>query len=72
VFLRLPFEFNESVQQTALIVNTVLLIAALIVVELVYSEKPKDQRVHLRYFLPLLMVLVGLLLYAVYKQVGKS
>ncbi len=72
MFLKFPFEFNESVQQVALIVNTVLLIGALIVVELAYSETPKEQRVHLRYFLPLFVVLAGLLLYAVFKQVGKS
>lgn len=72
MFLRLPFEFSDSVQQAALIVNTVLLISALIVVELVYSETPREQRVHLRLFLPLVIVLVGLLVYAVFKQVGQS
>lgn len=72
MFLKLPFEFNESVHQAALIVNTLLLIGALAVMELIYSETPKEQRAHLKYFLPLFLVLSGLLLYAVYKQVGKS
>jgi uncharacterized membrane protein len=72
VFLKLPFEFNSSVQKTALIVNTVLLILALIVVELVYAETPREQRRHLLYFMPLFLVLIGLLLFAIYKQVGKS
>lgn len=72
MFLKLPFEFSDNVQQAALIVNTVLLIGALIVVELVYSETPKEQRQHLKHFLPLFLVLAGLLLYAVFKQVAKS
>lgn len=72
MFLKLPFEFNGSVQKAALIVNTVLLIGSLIVVELLYAETPREQRKHLLYFLPLFLVLVGLLLYAVYKQIGKS
>ncbi|HEX8182293.1 MAG TPA: hypothetical protein VF575_01680 [Candidatus Saccharimonadales bacterium] len=72
MFLKFPFEFNDSVQQTALIVNTVLLIGALIAVELVYAESAPEQRKHLRLFMPLFMVLVGILLYAVIKQVGKS
>ena len=72
MFLKFPFEFSLPVQQAALIVNTVLLICALVVVELVYSETPKEQRTHLRYFLPLFLVLIGLLLLAVYKQIGKS
>lgn len=72
MFLRLPFHFVTNLQQTVLLINTVLLIAALIVVELVYSEAPKDKRAHLKYFYPLFMVLVGLLIYAAYKQVGKA
>lgn len=72
MFLRLPFEFSESLQQTALIVNTVILIVALVVVELLYSENTTDRRQQLKYFLPLFLVLLGLLLFAVYKQVMKS
>lgn len=71
VFLKLPFEYNGSIQRTALIVNTVLLIGALIIIELVYSETPREQRRHLLLFLPLFLVLIGILLYAVYRQVGK-
>jgi hypothetical protein len=48
--------------------NTVLLIAALVVVELVYSEAPPVKRRELRYFYPLFIVLSGLLIYAVYVQ----
>lgn len=72
MFVRLPFEFSEPLQQAALIVNTVILILALIVVELLYSENPTDRRAHLRYFLPLVFVLAALLLFAVYKQVSKA
>jgi hypothetical protein len=65
VFLRLPFHFGPHIQQTALLLNTVVLILALIVTELVYSE---EKREHLKYFYPLFIVLVGLLIYAGYKQ----
>lgn len=72
MFLRLPFYFITNLQQTALLINTVILIVALIVVELVYSESPREKRQHLKYFYPLFLVLIGLLLYAAYKQVGKG
>lgn len=72
MFLRLPFQFVANLQDTVLILNTILLIAALIVVELVYSEIPREQRRHLLYFLPLILVLIGLLIYAVYLQTGKA
>jgi uncharacterized membrane protein len=72
VFLQLPFHFGTNLQQAVLVINTVLLIAALLVIELVYSETPKEKRQHLKYFLPLLLILVGLLVYAAYKQVGNS
>lgn len=52
----------------ALLLNTVILITMLIVVELVYSERPAEDRRHLRYFYPLLLVLTGLLVYAGYLQ----
>jgi hypothetical protein len=72
VFLQLPFHFGTNLQQAVLVINTVLFIAALLVIELVYSETPKEKRQHLKYFLPLLLILVGLLVYAAYKQVGNS
>jgi hypothetical protein len=72
MFLRLPFNFAPNLQENVLVINTVLLICALIVIELVYSETPRDKRQHLKYFLPLLLVLVGLLVVAAYKQVGKG
>jgi hypothetical protein len=72
VFLRLPFGVSPNVQQTILLVNTIILIAALIVAELAYSETTPRKRRHLKYFYPLFIVLVGLLIYAGYKQVGKA
>jgi hypothetical protein len=72
VFLRLPFQFASNLQETVLVINTVLLLGALIVVELVYSETPRDKRQHLKYFFPLALVLIGLLIYAAYKQAGNS
>jgi len=72
-FLQLPAkEFSAATQQTAFLVNTVVLITALIVVELVYSEKPRAQRRHLKYFYPLFVVLAGLLVYAAIRQGGKA
>lgn len=69
MFLRLPFEKVVShLQQSSFLVNTVILIITLIVVELTYSELPKQKREHLKLFYPLFVVLVGLLIYAAYKQ----
>jgi uncharacterized membrane protein SirB2 len=72
VFLRLPFHFVTNLQQTVLLINTVILIAALVVVELVYSETTREKRQQLKFFYPLFLVLLGLLVYAAYKQVGKG
>ena len=68
MFLRLPFHLSTNLAQTVLLVNTVILIVALIVTELVYSEQPKNKRQHLKYFYPLFLVMIGLLIYAAYKQ----
>ena len=72
VFLQIPFHLSSALQQVVLVLNTVILIVSLIVVELVYSEKPKEQRQHLKNFYPLFLVLVGLLIYAAVQQVGKG
>jgi hypothetical protein len=40
--------------------------------ELVYSEAPLEKRKHLKQFFPLFLILIGLLIYAAYKQAGKS
>lgn len=72
MFLQLPFNFVNNLQQTVLTINTVVFIMTLIIMELVYSEAPKEKRQHLKYFFPLFLVLSALLIYAAYKQVGKA
>lgn len=72
MFLQLPFHAAANLQRTVLTLNTVILIAALIVVELVYADAPKEKRAHLKHFYPLFLVLGGLLVYAIYKQVRAS
>ena len=67
--MQLPFHAASYLQQLALTLNTVILIIALIVAELVYADLPKEKRAHLRQFYPLLVVLLGLLVFAIYKQV---
>lgn len=70
--MQLPFQAAASLQRTVLTLNTVILIIALIVAELLYADKPKEQRTHLKQFYPILLVLSGILLYAIFKQVKAS
>jgi hypothetical protein len=49
-----------------------VLVTSLVVMELIYSEMPKEKRKHLVYFYPLFIVLTSLLLYAIYTQMGKK
>ncbi len=70
MFVHFPFHFMSDLRQTVLVLNTLLLIGALIAVELVYSEASTQKRQELRYFFPLFLVLSGLLIYAVYAQRG--
>jgi hypothetical protein len=72
MFFTFPIHVTAHLRDLALLLNTVVLIAALIVIELVYSERPKEDRRHLRLFFPLVIVLIGLLVYAAYLQGGKS
>jgi hypothetical protein len=71
MFFNFPVVVTPGIRQLALILNTVVLIAALIIVELVYSEEPRDKRQHLRLYYPLFIVLGALLIYAAYVQ-GKG
>lgn len=72
MFFTFPIVVSVHMRQLALLVNTGLLIAALIIIELVYSERPKEQRVHLRYFYPLCVILGALLVYAAWLQGAKG
>lgn len=71
MFFNFPVHVTENTRELALLLNTIVLIAALVIVELVYSERPKEDRRHLRLFFPLLVVLTTLLAYATYLQGGK-
>ena len=71
MFLNLPVVVTQNIRELALLLNTVVLICILVVVELAYSERPKEQRRHLRLFFPLCLVLIGLLAYAAYLQGSK-
>jgi hypothetical protein len=68
VFFHFPLHVINNLRQIVLLLNTVLLIAALIVVELVYSEATLPKRRELRYFYPLFITLTGLLVYGIYVQ----
>ncbi len=72
MFLQLPFSTAGNLQRIVLILNTVLLLAGLVALELVYSERPAEQRAHLKLFIPIMFVLIGLLVYAAYRQTGNS
>lgn len=72
VFLRVPVDQIFQFQSVVLILNTVLLIAALIVFELAYSASPKKDKKHLKVFYPFVALFVIILLYAVYRQVGNA
>lgn len=72
MFLQLPFKFIGNARNTVLIVNTVLLLGVLIIVEILYSEKSANEKKRLRFFFPIILVFVGLLIYAAVKQVGNS
>jgi hypothetical protein len=71
MFLELPFKFHPNIQNTVLIINTVLLLAVLIIIEIVYSERPKNKGKDLVYLSPIILVFVGILIFAIVKQIGK-
>lgn len=68
MFFLFPLQHRSDLRQSVFLLNTVLLILALIAVELIYSETPKAKREQLKFFLPLFLVLVGLLIYGAYFQ----
>jgi hypothetical protein len=72
MFLSLPFQFQSNLQSTVLVINTVLLLGVLIVIELAYSETTRNKRQHLKFFFPLLLVFIGILIFAAYKQAGSA
>ena len=72
MFFNFPIQVTPHVRELALLLNTVVLIVILVVIELVYSERSREERKHLRYFYPLCIVLAVLLVYAAYLQGVKS
>lgn len=72
MFLELPFKFQPNLQNTVLIINTVLLLGVLIAIEVIYSERPKNKGKDLIYLSPIILVFVGILIFAIVKQIGKS
>jgi ABC-type polysaccharide/polyol phosphate export permease len=68
MFFTFPVHVTNSIRALSLLLNTVVLIVMLVVAELVYSERPKEDRLHLRYFYPLIILMVALLVYAAYLQ----
>lgn len=72
MFFTFPVHVVDDIRQLVLLLNTVVLIIMLVVAELVYSERPKEDRLFLRYFYPICVVLVGLLMYAGYLQGAKG
>jgi len=72
VFLQLPNTISANIQSLALITNTVLLIAFIVIAELAFTEIPLQKRARLRYIFPLIGVLVGLLLFAAHLQGGAA
>ena len=61
-----------DIQSLALVLNTIVLIGALVVFELAFSELPRGQRRELRIFYPLLIIPVCILLIAFSQQTSPT
>lgn len=72
MFLGMPHILSASFRQTVLILNTVLLILALVTFELVYADVPRNERKQLPYAYPILITLCAILALAVYLAVRSS
>lgn len=68
MFLGLPLGDAAVLQKIALILNTVLLIAALVIGEILYADAHAKKRAQRRLFYPIIAVMAGVLLFAMYKQ----
>lgn len=71
MFLRVSTEHISQFQDTVLVLNTVLLLVALIIFEIVYSASPKEDKKHLKIFYPYIALFALILLYTVYTRAGK-
>ncbi len=72
MFLDIPFIFDVKLQNAILILNTLLLVIALIILELVYIDAPKSKKRHLVLLYPFMVILIGILLFAFIKQMEKA
>lgn len=64
--------FDPDLQSLVLLLNTMLLIAALITLELVYTDAPKTKKASRRLYYPFIFIMIGLLFVAGYQQLGGS
>ena len=72
MLIQFPSLFTNNLQQLALTLNTVLIIAALVAMELTYAESDPNIRQRPTYLYPIFAVLGALLIGAVYLQIGKG
>lgn len=70
MFLQLPFGTGANLVQTVLVLNTVILITALIIIEFTHSDTPRFERRNLRIFIPVFVVMAGIFALAAIKQAG--
>lgn len=55
-------------QHLSLVLSTCLLISSLVILELIYNDKPRPKPANLGFFLPICIALFGLTLLAIYGQ----
>lgn len=72
MLLQIPFQFDAQVQNVVLVLNTALLAVLLIFLEIFFSGAGKKAREQLVYFYPIVVVLAGILVYAMYVQLGHA
>lgn len=70
LFLEVPFIHKVDLQATVLILNTVVLIVALIVFEFFYADAPKEEKKHLKFYYPYGVLAIGLLAFSILRQAG--
>jgi hypothetical protein len=68
VFLQPAFSTNIHIADTALIINTALLIMLIVVIEFIYSDSGRVVHQRLRVLYPLMVVIVALFLFATYQK----
>ena len=72
MLLQIPFQFDPGVQNAVLALNSAALAFLLIFMEIIYARGRRESRAQLAYFYPLIVVLVGILVFAAYRQMGQA